>query len=128
MAAKKKVEGEGGSWQVLVEELLSRVRLIAEGQEITRQDLGGRLDALDARLSTRMDDLERVVVATRAEGAETRKDVATLRGELVITRDQLVERFDATRVELVERIDSLDQRMDSLEQRIERMDRPGSVH
>jgi chromosome segregation ATPase len=148
MAAKKKVDG--GSWQVLVEHLESQNRLMAEAHEVTRREVRASGEALDRKFTTRMDDLERALAATRAEGAETRRDLAalrdetrgefrtlrdetrsefgTLRGELVTTRDQLVERFDATRVELVERIDSLDQRMDSLEQRIERMDRPGSVH
>ena len=61
MAAKKKIES--GSWQVLVEHLESQNRLTAEGHEVTRREI----QALDRKLTTRMDDLERAAVATRAD-------------------------------------------------------------
>ena len=126
MAAKKKVAG--GPWEVILEHMASQNRVTMEALEVTRVELGSRIDALGQGLTTRIDDLERAQVTTRlqlskdiadtrsdlgalrAEHAETRADVASLRDELSGMRNQLVERID------------------SLEQRIDRRDRPGSVH
>ncbi|MCL4821802.1 MAG: hypothetical protein KJ067_21930 [Vicinamibacteria bacterium] len=126
MATKKKVAG--GPWEVVLEQMASQNRLTMEALEVTRVELGSRIDALGQGLTTRIEDLERAHVTTRLQLsqdiADTRADLGALRAEHAATRTELSEmrgEVSAVRDQLVERIDSL-------EQRIDRPDRPGSVH
>ncbi len=87
MAAKKI---PGGSWQVIVEQLESQTRLIAEGHDVLSRQIDSRIDELRRDLTTRIDDLGRVV-ATRAD--ETREDLSAL-GERIESLEQRIERMD----------------------------------
>jgi hypothetical protein len=52
---------------VVVEDLRSEFRMVAEGQVLLREDLTVKIDSLDRKVDKRMDDLTHIVQLTHSE-------------------------------------------------------------